>query len=285
MHAFVGSCHDTDVQLLVLAELLVERRGEGERQRVVVLGLDVVHSVLSLRRGTAVGIVQLVPVDLAVGLRRRPVFIRAIPVGQGLRGAVGRVVGVPHVVIAAGHVLPVAGMGVARVVIIQLCALVHGVLAEERGSQLGVVGYVPVPCEQHRWRIVVHHARVALLAVLVSPVGVVEAVVGQPVHLVGAGALRCALGGIAPGDERERVCPVAEHLLHAEEVRKRVVERALDVAFVGPAVSDVAREGPALVAKTRVEGVHAAQHVVAVGAAEGYPVARRHGGRTEVVVV
>ena len=130
-----------------------------------------------------------------------------------------------------------------------------------------------------------YHSRVALLSVLVAPVRVVVAVVGQPVHLVSSGALRGALGGVAPGYERERVAAVSEHLLHSEEVRERVVERALDVAFVGPSVGDVGREGPSLAVKAGVKGVHSAQSVAAVGAAEGEPVAYGHRGGAEVVVV
>ena len=78
---------------------------------------------------------------------------------------------------------------------------------------------------------------------------------------------------------------VAEHLLNAEEVRKRVVERAFHISFVGPAVGNVAREGPSLVAQSGVECVHAAQSIAAVCAAECYSVSGRHVGRSEVVVV
>ena len=63
-----------------------------------------------------------------------------------------------------------------------------------------------------------HYSRVAFLSVLVSPVRVVVTVVGHPVHLVSAGALRSALGGVAPCHERQRMAAVAEYFLDAEEV-------------------------------------------------------------------
>ena len=87
-------------------------------------------------------------------------------------------------------------------------------------------------------------ARVALLAVLIAPVGIVETVVGQPVHLVGRGSLCTALRGVTPCDERQRVLRV-EHLLHAEIVAQGVIERALYISFASIAIGETHRPRPA----------------------------------------
>ena len=145
---------------------------------------------------------------------------------------------------------------------------------------------VPVPSHHHRRSKVVDNARVALLAVLIAPVGVVEIAVGQPVALVGGSALSGPLSGVAPGDDAQRVA-VVELLLGSEKIGERVVECARYVAgsHACPAVGDVGREGPSVLAQSRVVGVDATQRVVAVGSSQRCILSGRHVTGTEVVVV
>ena len=267
---------------LLVRELGFDGRGQVEHQRVVVLGLDVVEGIAAAAVLVAVGGIELVEVNLTVGLGSRPPVNGALPLGQ-CKLIVAHVA-VPHLVVAARHVLPVVGLRVLGVAVVELCALVHAVLAEGRRGKRHLVGDVPVPGKDGRGSEVVHHARVALLAVLVAPVGIVVIVVGEPVGLVGRGALRGALGGVAPCGERERVA-VGPFLLEAEEVAEGVVERALDIAALGPAVGQASGEGPSAVVEAGGVGVHAAQRVVTVGGAERQVVARLHAAGAEVVVV
>ena len=247
------------------------------------LSLYIVHSVTALSCCVLVSIVEAVPVDLSVSLRCAPVVVRCLPVFVSLLCAIRVVVAVPYVVVARRQVLPVVRMRVVGVVVVELCALVHRVFAEERRSEFRVLVEVPVPCEDGARSEVVHDARVALLAVLVAPVGVVVAVVGEPVDLVRCSTLCRALRRVAPCREREAV--VAHHLLHGEEVRERVVECALYVSVACPAVAHVAGERPSLLRESAAVRVHAAQGIVAVGAAYCQAVAYGHCRRTEVVVV
>ena len=151
------------------------------------------------------------------------------------------------------------------------------------GGQRGVVADGPVPGEQRGGLEIGHHARVAFLAVLVSPIGVVLVVVGYPVHLVGHGTLRGALRGVAPSGEGEGV--VACNLLDTEVVGERVVEGAFHIALLGPSVTDAGGERPTAGAHAAAVGVHAAQQVVAVGHCGGHLMAGGHVGGAEVVVV
>ena len=150
-----------------------------------------------------VRVVQTVPVDLAVSLRRCPELISCVPVGKALLCAVCCVSLVPNVIVAARHVLPVVGVGVVSIVIVEFGALIHAVFSHQRCCELGVVVYFPVPSQQCCRSIVVYDTRVTFLSVLISPIRVIVAVVGQPVHLVCSGALRCTLSRVTPCNERE----------------------------------------------------------------------------------
>ena len=127
------------------------------------------------------------------------------------------VVLIPHVEVARRHVLPVVGVRIVGVVVVELGARIHAVASGERRGQACLVVDEPVPCGELGGREVRDHARAALLSLLVSPVGVVVAVVGQPVGLVCSGSLCGALGGVTPCDHRETVV-VVDDLLGTEEV-------------------------------------------------------------------
>ena len=122
------------------------------------------------------------------------------------------------------------------------------------------------------------------MAVLVAPVGVVVIIVGQPVSLVGRGALGGTLGGVSPCGESERMA-ILPFLLDSEEIRQRIVECSLHISAVGPAVGQVGGDGPSAAVESRGVGIHASQGVVAVGGAQGEAVARSHASCPEVVVV
>ncbi len=198
VHSFVRAAYYAHVKLLVLVDLIIEGGSERDGKRVVVLRLYVVHGVRILRVGLPVCIIKPVPVELPVGFRCRPEVVSRVPVGKTLRRAVGSVRLVPHVIVAARHVLPVARQRVFRVVVVQLRAFVHAVFPEQRRGQLRIVVDVPVPCQEGCRREVVNHARVTLFAVLVSPVRVVVPVVCEPVHLVCSGSLRSPFRRVAP---------------------------------------------------------------------------------------
>ncbi len=208
VHALVGGELQSGPELGGAVDVPVKGASQVGHQVVVVLGLHPVHGVMPAGVELLVGVVELVPVDLAVALAGRPVVVTVLP---GV--PVGPLFLFPHVHVAAGEVLPVVGSGVLSVVV-EFGAAVHRVLEERAGGQLHVVLYLEIPCEERAGLVVVHHAAVALLAVLVAPVGVVLAVIGQPVCLVGAGPLLCALCGASPGGEVQGV-PVVDYLLQA----------------------------------------------------------------------
>ena len=126
----VCSSHHAEVYLLVLVNLVIERRGERDGEVVTMLCLEVVHSVLACKVGVLVGIVEAVPVDLAVSLRSLPVVVCILPVGESLICTVSLVVLIPHIEVAAGQILPVVRLRVVRVVIVELRALIHRVASE-----------------------------------------------------------------------------------------------------------------------------------------------------------
>ena len=281
VHAFVRGQLQSDVQLVALVDVPLIGASQAEEEVVVVLALDVVDGIVAAGVQLLVGEVELVEVNLAVGLRTRPQVVGIEPcvvlVAGGSRSA-------PHVVVVRGEALPVVGVRVgARVV--ELRGAVHGVAADGAGGQLHAVVNLEVPGEYGRGLVVVHDAAGALLAVLVAPVGVIQAVVGQPVGLVGRGTLLGALRGVAPRGQVQRVALV-ELLLQRQEVGERVVERSLHGCrvHVGPAVAHGAGKGPALLRHARAEGIHGACRVVSVGTREGHLVAGGDGAGAEVVV-
>ena len=129
-----------------------------------------------------------------------------------------------------------------------------------------------------------HHAGIAFLAVLVTPVGIVVAVVGQPVGFLGRGTLLGAFGGRAEGHDIDGVA-VVDAFLGGEEVGERVVERSLDYAFVSPAVADLSGKGPAALQPAGTEREHGACLVVAVAAREGDFAALGIGGSPQVGIL
>ena len=94
------------------------------------LSLQVIHGLLSVLGSLLVGVVEAVPVYLAVLLASLPVVhgvVPAIPVV----GVVSVLEVAPHVVVGRWHVLPVVWLRILGVVVVELGALVHGVFSEE----------------------------------------------------------------------------------------------------------------------------------------------------------
>ena len=189
MTAGVAAQREAHVEVGLVGELLVQRGGEGEIEVVVVPGFDEIHGVATHRHSIAVGGIKAVPVNLACRLVVLQEVVGFHEVAVALVGAVVGVVHVPYIIITAREVLPIVGLGVVGIVVVQTGALVHGILAMERRGEPGRTIDVPIPCQHGAWSEVVDDTGVAHLAVLISPIGVVLPVVGYPITLVGAGAL------------------------------------------------------------------------------------------------
>ena len=208
-----GQLH-THQELRLRIDVPVEGGTEVQGELVAVALEHVVSSIAAHGVHLLIGVVELVPLNLPVLFGCRPEVIAVLPGCEVVVAAVGQA---PYIVVVAGEGLPVVGFGIQGVVVLQARTAVHAVLAIEGGHELQVVVDLEVPGEQGRRLEGVHHARVAFLAILIAPVGVVLVVVGEPVSLIGADALLSALRGRSPGAEAEAVA-VVEHLLQGEEI-------------------------------------------------------------------
>ena len=198
--------------------------------------LHIVERVETLQVALLVGKVHHVPVELAVGLGRGKVVVQLIVAGLLVLGRL--LAEVPHVVCRAGQLLVVVGARVGGIAVPSECrGAVLAVLHGHGGGEAAVFVYVEVPGEDACGFEGVDHACIALHTVLIAPVGVVVVGAGQCVGLLGGGALLGTLGGHGEEAHREAVT-VVELLLGTEETAERVVEGALDDAFVGPAVGE-----------------------------------------------
>ena len=265
VHALVGCQLQASGEAAFCRDVPVVGAAQIGSQMVVVFGLDVVFGVRLALVELAVGKIERVEINLACCLSRCPSVIAG---PEGILVVVAAVGVAPHVVMVGGEVLPVVGGGVGAVVV-EFGTAVHGIFEVGACGELHAGVDFEVPREQCAGLIVVHHAAAALLSVLIAPVGVVEAVVGQPVGLVGAGSLLGALRGVSPCGQVERVA-VIENLLGRQEIGQRVVERAFHGGrvHVRPAVAHRTEEGPSVLGDSSAKAVHAAQGVVAVGARE-----------------
>ena len=259
-----GSKFQFAVQLVGIEEI------QGNLHQVVVttfqnvLGATVgVHHVVGV-----VGAVHGIPVDLRnVGITGTPqvgqlvgqVFVHLSVVG------VIYIVGTVHtqlIVLPAGQVAVVVGTGVGRIVERNGRVAVHAVVETQTGSQVAAVVDFPVPVEDSGGVVAVYDTRVAFLAVLIAPVGVVidTAVV---IDLLRYGSRLSPFGRSTEGCKGKPM--IVEHLFGSKEVTERVVERTLGATLVGPAVNDRPGEGPAVIHDTgRVDGL-SAQFVSTVG--------------------
>ena len=254
-HGVAGAHAALQGHLVVKA--VVERAVELPHGQIAVTLLDdvgralVLAGALGLEGVEVVHLIHTLPVELA------HVFAVAPQVGVELIGVrvAGKVTGQVTVVVRTrvAGVVPVEGAaGVER--------LVESDTGVERRTGLGR----PHPVEDGGGVKGLHHAGVALLALLPAPVGIIKMCTGQVVGLLKGRAVAGALGGGAKGGQRQRVLRV-EHLLDGEEVAPAVVERAFDDALVGVASHGAGGDRPAVLHQAGGVGGHAAPLVVAVG--------------------
>ena len=141
----VAAQYKTAYECRALSNLSRQGGSHVEHQVVAVLGLDEVECILSLVGSLRVGIVKAFPVNLSVGLACCPIVVRVVPALE-CRRVVAQRVSIPDVVVAAWQVLPVIWLRILSIGIVELGALVHRVLAKDRGGELHLVVDVPVPC-------------------------------------------------------------------------------------------------------------------------------------------
>ena len=263
MHALGILGLDAGGQFQLAVQLVGIEEVQGNLHQVVVTTLqDVFGATVGVHHVVrVVGTVHGVPVDLSNAGVTGPPQVGQL-VGQVLVHL--SVVGVVHIVgtidtqlivLPAGQVAVVVGTRVGRIVERNGRVAVHAVMEAYAGSQVAAVVDFPVPVEDGSGVVAVYDTRVAFLAVLIAPVGVVvdTAVV---IHLLRYGSRLCPLGGSTEGGKCEAV--VVEHLLGGQEVTERVVEGSLGATLVGPAVNNRPGEGPAVVHDTgRVNGLTA----------------------------
>ena len=199
-----------------------------------------------------VGLVERGPVDLGKGcVARAPELF-----------VLGCQFGVVHV---GGQVAVVVGARVGSVVPVEGRVAVAAVVEGYAGVELHLGLYFPLVAEDARRVVGRYDARVALFAVLVAPVGVIQVVARQVVHLLQRTAALSALHGRAERRQGQAVASAVPLLLGHQGVREVAVERAVHVALVRVASAHESRKGPSVVVEARRVGKHAAQVVVAVG--------------------
>ena len=151
-------------------------------------------------------------------------------------------------------------------IVVELGGLVLGKFEEGTCGELHVLVDVKVPSSKEAGFNIGNYAAGPLLAVLITPIGIVLIVVGKPVGLVRAGTCRSTFCGVGPGSKVQRVLFVND-FLYRHKGRKAIIESSLDVCclHVRPAVSDGTEEGPSGFAQACAIGVHTAKGIVAVG--------------------
>ena len=218
------------------------------------LCLNVVECILPVCSSLTVGIIQLIPLYLAVFLVFPPIN-SCIPIGKCLRCAIANVLLVPYIVIATWQIFPIIGLWILGIVVVQFSAFVHRILSEQTCCERCLVADIPIPGEDSCRSEVVYYTAVAAMSVLVPPIRIVLVVINQPINFVGACSLRCAFSRIAPCREAKRV-PIVPFLLDTEEVRERIVECSFYIAAVRPSIGNVGCKCPAFAVETTTVSVH-----------------------------
>ena len=213
VHTLGAAELDAGIEFAGLVYGPVEVASQRCGQMVVVAGLDPVDGIVAGLVQLLVGKVKFVKIDLTCLRTALPVFLGGIVGIPVIVAAVGLS---PHIVVVGREVLPVVRSRVSSAVI-QFGAAVQLVAHHGTGCQLHVVFNLVVPCQQCCGSIVIYYSAGSLLAVLVAPVGIVLAVVGEPICLVGTCTLLCALCGVAPCGQVQRVA-VFPLLLYGKQV-------------------------------------------------------------------
>ena len=255
-----AACHDE-----VGSELMLEIRGNAHLVFVVMtLGKDILGGfagdgvaqcaigVLHGEEVVAIGVVELVPVDLG---NLRVAVHPGFNLGLDFRRAVG-----------IGRVIARQVLVVVRTRVLGFTPFKAGLSARaaevvDRGVELRLTSWVPVPVELHERLVVGAHARVAddLLArhaiSLVAPVGVVVVGADEVVGLLHHWRRAATLRGSSEDGEVEAVL-VVDLLLDGEEVAVGPIEGAFGVAVARIAAADVGHEVPAVAHLARADGAH-----------------------------
>ena len=265
------------VLISIPGEIAAQRRGE----MVIVTCLYPIDGIALRLVQLLVCKVQLVKIYLTCLRTALPVLLGRI---VGIQIVVAALRSTPHVIVVGWEALPIVGRRISAAVV-QLGAAVQLITHHGAGCQLHPVVYLPIPCKHHCGSKVIHHSTGALLATLIPPVGVVQAVVGQPVCLVRAGTLLGTLRRIAPGGEVQRMA-VVPLLLQGQHVGQAVIERTVNGGrlHVAPSVGQRTIESPSVFAQAGAMGKYATQGVVAVQAAQRHLAAHAHAGGTKVIV-
>ena len=238
---------------MVHVEGVIERRTQRPHALIVVATFQIVERFSALLFVAAVDKVELIPIDLSVGLVGRPMLAKGLPLFEQevlVRHVVfvrtaARAVAAPHIAHGRGEVLIVVRAWIVGIAVpTERSAAVERISIAQvsRHAHIVVIG-LPVPRQDARGGKGSHHARITLFAVLVTPVWVVVVRVGQPIGLFCRRRLLRTLGRCAVGHEREGVVR-AEAFFRREKIRRRVVERAFDHTFRCAAIAHRSRERP-----------------------------------------
>ena len=141
----VAAQYKTAYECRALSNLSRQGGSHVEHQVVAVLGLDEVECIMALVGSLSVGIIEAIPVNLSVGLACCPIVVRVLPAFECIL-IVANSVWIPYIEVATWQILPVVWLWVLSIGIVELGALVHRVLAKDRGGELHLVVDVPVPC-------------------------------------------------------------------------------------------------------------------------------------------
>ena len=177
--------------------------------------------------------------------------------------AVAAVVRILHIEVAR-QVAVVVGTRVLRVIPVERRVAVVPEAVEHRQRALEGVGREEVVFQECNRFVRVAHARIAQLAVLVAPVGVVHVVPHQVVDLLRGGVLGAAAARRAEGRQGE---PARAPLLgHGGEIRERTVVLSRHPVVAAQAGGSGEGVGPAAVQHAGTVGEHQAEAVAgAVG--------------------
>ena len=169
------------------------------------------------------------------------------------------VVGVLHVEVTR-QVLVVIRAGVGRIVPIQGRVAIPAEAVQQGCTPLELVGRREVVLQDGNRFMGDGHARIAHLAVLVAPVGVVHVVSHQVIHLLRGSVRLAALTGSRHEDKTQFV-RIVEEFLHGTIIGERAVVHAPDPVVSTHSDRCVEGIGPAVVQASRCVGEHQAEAV------------------------